>query len=116
MTKMIVNLTMPVVLEEIDRILRNYPYYPYQQVFTLPSRRQKLVTYVLSRLPGLYAVVEDSDQRDESSPHYCTTDQKQQINILLHQGIQHIISNEHDWHSPGSRQNNQAVTPSHWFG
>jgi hypothetical protein len=115
---MIVNLTMPVVLEEVDRILRSYPYYPYQQVFALPSLRQKLVTYVLSRVPGLYTVVEDSDpSRSNVTARYCTAEQKQQINQLLHQGIEHIIGNETNWNGVATRPaNSMNNTPSHWFG
>ena len=56
MSATIVNLTVPIVTEEIENVLCRYPHHPYQQAFAIPDLRQKLLVYVLSRVPNQYTV------------------------------------------------------------
>lgn len=58
MGKELYNLTLTVVIDEIENILSSYPTYPYQQAFSAGGLRQDLLAYVLSRVPNKYAVIE----------------------------------------------------------
>lgn len=66
MEKKLLNLTLPVVIEEIEAILETYPKYPYQQAFSLTELRQDLIAYVLSRVPNKYTVVEGTETLEKS--------------------------------------------------
>ncbi|MEP0803815.1 hypothetical protein NDI37_06480 [Funiculus sociatus GB2-A5] len=48
MSKTIANLTLPVVVQEIEKVLGTYTAHPYQKAFSIPELRQKLIVYVLS--------------------------------------------------------------------
>lgn len=48
MSKTIANLTLPVVVQEIAKVLGIYTDHPYQKAFSIPELRQKLIVYVLS--------------------------------------------------------------------
>jgi hypothetical protein len=92
-----VNLTIAVVEAEADTLLRSYPYYPYQRAFSAPSLRQKLIAYVLCRVPSLYAVMEaqvgtevGTEEGTEAGLH-CPPEQRQQVEMLIHRGIQFLL-------------------------
>jgi hypothetical protein len=97
--KTTVNLTIAVVEAEVDTLLRSYPYYPYQRAFSAPSLRQKLIAYVLSRVPSLYAVIE-AQVGAEDGLHgdglhgdglHCPPEQQQQVETVIHRGIQVLL-------------------------
>ena len=48
----LINLTLPVVLAEIENVLDDYPENPYQIAFSLPELRQRLVAHVLTHTPN----------------------------------------------------------------
>jgi hypothetical protein len=107
--KTTVNLTIAVVEAEVDTLLRSYPYYPYQRAFSAPSLRQKLIAYVLSRVPSLYAVIEaqvgaedglhgdglHGDGLHGDGLHgdglHCPPEQQQQVETVIHRGIQVLL-------------------------
>lgn len=118
MSKTIINLTLPVVIEETEDILDSYPYHPYQQAFSIPDMRKKLVSYVLCRVPGVYAVVEEADRASIDPKSLCNSlEQRIRIENLIRQGIEQIVQENMDWidrHVP--HQTNSAFAPSSWFG
>jgi hypothetical protein len=92
--KTTVNLTIAIVEAEADTLLQSYPYYPYQRAFSAPSLRQKLIAYVLSRVPGLYAVMEAQmaeAQMAETTALHCPPEQQEQVEMLIHRGIQCLL-------------------------
>ncbi|MBM0741115.1 hypothetical protein JOY44_05695 [Phormidium sp. CLA17] len=50
----LINLTLPVVLQEIGYVLEEYPEHPYQTAFAMPELHQKLVAHILSNVPNRY--------------------------------------------------------------
>ncbi|NES98833.1 MAG: late competence development ComFB family protein [Desertifilum sp. SIO1I2] len=101
MSKKLLNLTLPIVLEEIENVLAAYPKYPYQQAFSVSELRQDLVAYVLSRVPNKYAAVEETEPfvYQMGSSVYSS---KQMLDIenCIHIGIQDIL---HVYHQTASR-------------
>lgn len=118
MSKTIVNLTIPMVVSKLEGILDTYPYHPYHQAFSIPELRQKLLSYVMSRIPGQYTVVEESEVPIENLRSLCCSlEQQQQIEQLIHQGIRKIFQEDSDWidrHIP--QDVNPSFAPSNWFG
>ena len=118
MTQTIVNLTLPVVTEKINQLLKTYPRQPYQELFNSPDLRQKLTAYVLSRLPVVYVTMDNTQacQLNDSVECY-SHEQNEQIERLIHQGIDTFIAHRH---SLKRRQNSPltaaATAPSDWFG
>lgn len=92
MNKQIINLTLPVVIEEIEQILATYPRHPYQQAFSAAGLRQDLVAYVLSRVPNQYAVVEETQSSSNPTvlPH-CSTKRLLDIEHWIHLGIRDVL-------------------------
>jgi hypothetical protein len=115
----ITNQTLPVVAEQIEAVLDNYPHHPYQQAFATPHLRQKLLAYVLSQVPAHYQVIEDAQEQvcpDYFSENYPTTE-RLCIEALIRRGIQQILHEHADWasrHIPEEISPTEA--PSHWFG
>ncbi|HSM83379.1 MAG TPA: hypothetical protein VLS96_16960 [Nodosilinea sp.] len=118
MTQTIVNLTLPIVTDKIDDILAAYPLYEYRQVFAVPELRQKLTAYVLARLPVVYVTMDSSTASGlEASSDCYSCDQHDQINQLIHQGIQALLGRPEIFRHRYSTERVEAEpVPSSWFG
>lgn len=119
MSKTIINLSLPLVVQETESILETYPHHPYQQAFSIPDLRQRLICYVLSRMPGMYTVVDDTEQKSVDAESMCSSleGQKLRLESLIRQGIQSILNDDSEWvnhHIPA--QEDPELAPSHWFG
>jgi hypothetical protein len=119
MSKTIINLAFSAVSAEAEEVLETYPHHPYQQAFSAPDLRQKLISYVLSRIPSMYVVVEENQEEELCAQSYNCYSEKQRndIEALIRQGIRQILQDEPDWvakHIPG--EVNSALQPSNWFG
>ncbi|PIG93743.1 hypothetical protein [Gloeocapsopsis sp. IPPAS B-1203] len=118
MTKTIVNLTLPILLEEIELALNQYPHHPYQQAFSNPDFRQELIAYVLSRVFSKYVVVDDEKrQHTDLKKMYYKPDQKQEREAYIHEGIHYLVDKyaEYVYHHIPSEVNSGSI-PSNWFG
>lgn len=118
MTQTIVNLTLPIVTSKIDDILAAYPLYEYRQIFAVPDLRQKLTAYVLARLPVVYVTMDSGTACDVGSTDHCySADQQDQINRLIHQGIDALLGRPEIWKRSQSAGRVEAESiPSSWFG
>lgn len=118
MTQAIVNLTLPIVTDKIDDILATYPLYEYRQVFAVPELRQKLTAYVLARLPVVYVTMASSVAGGlDSTGHGYASDQQDDINQLIHQGIDALLGRPKTWrHRHGAELVEAEPIPSSWFG
>ncbi len=95
MNKVIVNLTIPIVTEEIDNVLQTYPSSPYQQAFTVPDLKLNLVVYVLNRISGIYAVVDPTKQNSiDNHKKYLSSERMLEIESLIHRGIREVMWNK----------------------
>ena len=97
MAKVIVNLTLPVVKEEIDCLLETYPDQSYRRTFANPDLCQELIAYVLSRVPNFYTVVEAEEQASLKRTRLNRSlEQRIKIETVIHQGIQQILQTSLD--------------------
>lgn len=98
MARTIVNLTASAIAQEIERVLKTYPEYPYQQTFAISQLHQKLITYVVGQVSSCYAVIDRSKQPSISfKPLPSSLDAGLDIEALIRQAIEHIVSNNLDY-------------------
>lgn len=116
MAKTIVNLTQPIVTQEVEEVLSSYPDRPYQQAFAIPDLRQKLIAYVMTRSQVAYTAVEEEVNLNPDA-FRLSLEERLQMEALIHQGIHQILQEDADWaahHLP--QMVHPAAAPSNWFG
>jgi hypothetical protein len=92
MNKQLINVTLPVVIEEIEHILATYPAYPYQHAFSVPSLRKNLIAYVLKRVPNQHIVVEETQSSLNPTLLPCYSTQRLlDIEHWIHVGIRDVL-------------------------
>jgi hypothetical protein len=118
MSQTIVNLTLTVVQSAIDDVLSHYdpPLLHRSQVKTKAFKEQ-LATFVMRRVPLRYITLEAKAACDLSSTPNCySNDQQQQIQQLIYQGIQTLLTANVPALSPDRIAEHSPVEPSMWFG
>lgn len=92
MSKQIINLTLQIVSEEIESVLENYPEYPYHQAFAPSNLRLELIAYVLSRIPNIYKVVEETQEPSINTMFpSVSSEQRLQLESWIHIGIRDVL-------------------------
>ncbi len=87
-----VNLTLVKVIREMENILAIYPAQTYKQVAGNPDLQQKLVAYILNRLPNKYITIDDEQLAENLSQNIsCSTWEQLEIEELVQQGIYYLI-------------------------
>lgn len=118
MTKSIINLTMPLVVSEIEHVLEGYPHHPYQQAFANPDLHQELIAYVLTHIHSEYVAINEGIQQINTiQPSIDLAETQSCLDSFIHQGI-HSILEQHqastDFQMP--EENDGYLAASHWFG
>ncbi|MEM7066343.1 MAG: late competence development ComFB family protein [Cyanobacteria bacterium P01_B01_bin.77] len=108
MANTLINIALPVVNEIIDDVLAD-PSESYRETFTSSDARDRLATFVLSRLPARYMTVADHERPLELPRNCYSAEQHRQIRQLVHQGIQKVITRP-------VALTSETLIPSTWFG
>jgi len=118
MTQAIVNLALPVIKNKVEEILHSSPDSSYQTVFASTALKEKLVAYVLRRMPTLYTTADASEACAVHQPANCfSREQQTQMDSLIHLGIQHLATQQTTWDKTvQSSSSGGNPAPSHWFG
>lgn len=87
MTKKLINLTLPVVIDNVEKILKTYPIHPYQQAFSDANLYQNLVAYVLNRVSNKFAVLEEEDLSKSILLLFYPSTELSNIESHIHLGI-----------------------------
>lgn len=77
----IINLTLRLVIEEIEDILNQCPGHPYQVAFSNQELQHKLITTILNQLPNYYAIVEDNQTLPEN-PRFLYSSLDEQVFLV----------------------------------
>ena len=118
MSTNIINLALPEVKQEVERVLETYPDHPHQQAFANPELRQRLIAYVLSQIDCKFTVSKDG-QLPQIDPEtlFPSLEQQSCLEDSIHQGIHRLLQNKANWVSHHIPQEEQpGKEPSHWFG
>ncbi|MGB3207364.1 MAG: hypothetical protein WBB28_20450 [Crinalium sp.] len=94
----IINLTLPLVMQEIEDTLKEYAEFPYQVAFSLPKMRQKLVAHVLSQIPNKFSIVEDFGEAPiEYNSLYTPLQERLHTEEIIRQSIIDIVKENFEW-------------------
>jgi hypothetical protein len=88
----VINTTLIKVKEELENFLEIYTANKlYQKTLTDPDLRQKLIAYILNRMPNRYLAVERENISLVSSQNLIfSTQEALEIEKLIHQGIYYL--------------------------
>ena len=94
----LINLTLSVVVAEIENVLGDYSEYPYQVAFSLPELRQRLLAHVLTHIPNHYTVAEEKlTIKNRNSLHLSSVQERLWRENLIHGSILHILRENAEW-------------------
>ncbi|MEH2381725.1 MAG: hypothetical protein V7K27_23035 [Nostoc sp.] len=98
MSHTLINLTLPIVIQEIENVLDEYPEHPYQLAFSIHELRQKLIAHILSHVPNRYVVEGVQELSSTPKSRYSLPLQERiQIETVVHGSILHILRENADW-------------------
>lgn len=100
MSKVIVNLTLELIGEEIELFLDTHPLPVYQKLFANPDLIQELTAYILGEIPSVYAVVEEKREKLNSQRLSKSLEQRMYVEALIQIGIEQILAKK----APDSKQ------------
>lgn len=86
----IINLTLRLVIKEIDDILEQPPQQLYRVAFSNQNQelRQQLISHILSQTPNYYAIVEEAqDLPDDPRFMYNSLEECRQLQNLISDSI-----------------------------
>ncbi|MEM9805032.1 MAG: late competence development ComFB family protein [Cyanobacteria bacterium P01_D01_bin.56] len=109
MANSLINIALPVVNEIIDDVLADGNVASSQEVLHSSDARDRLASFVLSRLPARYMTVADSECSLELPRNCYSAQQHRHIRQLVQQGIQKLLTR------PTNTTAEQLI-PSTWFG
>ncbi len=93
-----INLTLLLVIHEIERLLKEYPEQPYQVAFSSEELRQKLVLNVLNQLPNYYIILEeDKELPKDPTCLYNSFEEQVLMEDLIRQSIVHLLEENADY-------------------
>lgn len=93
MANTIVNLTLLKVIGELEYLLTIYPVQDYKEISNDPELQQKLLAYVLSRMPNRYITVDEENIPSLlSNSISCSSLEQLKIEELIKQGIYQLLN------------------------
>ncbi|MBE9206623.1 late competence development ComFB family protein [Nostoc sp. LEGE 06077] len=119
MTKTLLNLTISLVVQELESILETYPHHPYQEAFANPDIKQTLIAYILSRIPNQYITVDEAEKAEFTCSESLrrSLESTLQIESIIRQGIEKVLCEQvEDVHRYIPETVDPTLVASHWFG
>lgn len=93
----LINLTLPVIIQEIEYVLEEYPEHPYQAAFSLPDLRQKLLAQVLSQVPNCHIVERTQEVAGNAKVrHLSLLQERLRMEMIIRGSILHILHENAD--------------------
>lgn len=113
----IINLTLLLVIQEIEEVLKDYPEHPYQVAFSVPELRNKLTLHVLNQLPNDYIMLEDAEELPVDARFLYASKQEQvRLENLIRRSIVNLVRENADSISCYiSQEDNPDNKSSRWF-
>lgn len=107
-----VNLTLLKVTEELDVFLANHTAYIYKKAFNQPEFRQRLLAYILKRIPNRYASLQSASKLSSisSKPGNFTQQEKILIQKLIYRGFYQLYRRDKE---NETQQNYTPINPSY---
>jgi hypothetical protein len=114
----IINLTLQLVIKEIEDILEHYPEHPYQIAFSINELRQQLITHVMKQIPNYYAIIENvQDLPEDPRCLYASSEEQVLLENLICNSITDVLLENTDLISHRiTSSNNSNNESSVWIG
>ena len=94
----LINLTLLLVIYEIERLLKEYPEQPYQVAFSSQELRQKLILGVLNQLPNYYIILEEDEELPtDPTCLYYSFEEQVLVEVLIRESIVHLLEENADY-------------------
>lgn len=119
MANKLINLTLLKVNAEITRSLPTYPEDIHQKISQDSNFKNKLLAYVLTRIPNRYiATNEENIPAVLPKSVFYSLPEQIEIEELIQQGVYYLVNKQATAYnfSRHSRKSDSAYTPSDWFG
>lgn len=116
MTKILVNLTLLLVTEEIEYFFERHPDQLHQLAFSINKLRQELINYVLNKVPVSYMVIDENQKALVRTNILCQSLEKRlDIEAVIYQGADELIQyHNSEWIKQHMvNENELSVTLSH---
>ncbi len=92
MSQKLINLTLRLVNQEVEDVLKDCPKYPYQVALSTDELRNKLIDSILIKTPNYYAMVEnESELPKDLKSLYCSSKEQEQMKTLIRKSIFYIV-------------------------
>ena len=114
----IINLSLLLVMKELEKALENFPEYPYQVAFSIQELRHKLIVDVLGQIPNYYALLEAS-QELPGDPNflYSSFEDRVLLELLIRESIVRLCRENRELITCYiSQKDNSLSNPSPWLG
>ena len=98
MSQEIINLTLLLVNQEFEDIIKEYPVEPYQLAFSIPELRRRLINRILNQTPNYYTLLEDRQSLPKDLRLlYGSSAEELRMKNLIRQSIVDILRENADW-------------------
>ncbi|HEY9822966.1 MAG TPA: hypothetical protein V6D35_19665 [Candidatus Sericytochromatia bacterium] len=86
------------VLQEIEKVLKDYPEYPYQLAFSIKELRSQLVAHVLRHTANCYSTIGDVPESTiEDKFRYSSMSERLRLDTLIRGSIFHLLRENAQW-------------------
>jgi hypothetical protein len=93
----IINLTLHLVIKEIENVLEDCPERSYQVVFSTLEWRHKLILCVLNQIPNYYTIIENiQDLPEDPTILYRSPEEKTNLKDLIYKSMACILQENSD--------------------
>ena len=98
MSQEIINLTLILVNQEFEDILKEYPVEPYQLAFSIPELRRRLINCILKQTPNYYTLLKDRQSLPEDPKFlYSSSAEELRMKNLIRQSIVQTLQENANW-------------------
>lgn len=118
MTQAIVNLALPVIEKKVEKALENAPADSIETTGVAVALQEKLIAYVLRRMPTFYVTTDNARSCSLENPINCFSQaQQHEMDQLIYEGLQHLVARRSSWETAAQEPpGGFGLSPSHWFG
>ena len=86
------------VLQEIEKVLKDYPEHPYQLAFSIKELRSQLVAHVLRYTANCYSIIGDVPESTiEDKFRYSSMSERLRLDTLIRGSILHLLRENAEW-------------------
>ena len=88
----LINLTLHLVIKEVDSVLEDCPKQPHRAAFSIQQWRHKLINFVLNQIPNYYTSIEDmKDLPEDPTILYRCPEEQSILKALIYKSMAEVL-------------------------